>query len=152
DLRADQRSEAQRRPHARAGERPPRSRRARRVGLVAGCEPHSGARHAGAVRAEVPDLDRHRCCLPGGEVMIEIKVNGEAKRVDADPEMPLLWVLRDLLGLTGTKFGCGEALCGACTVHLDGMPVRACVTPVSRASGKMVTTIEGLSPTGDHPL
>ncbi len=84
--------------------------------------------------------------------MIELTVNGKNHQVDADPEMPLLWVIRDLLGLTGTKYGCGEALCGACTVHLDGMPVRACVTPVRRAAGKPVTTIEGLSPTGDHPL
>jgi len=84
--------------------------------------------------------------------MIQLSVNGKAHEVDADPEMPLLWVLRDLLGLTGTKYGCGEALCGACTVHLDGDPVRACVTPVRRAAGRAVTTIEGLSPTGEHPL
>jgi isoquinoline 1-oxidoreductase alpha subunit len=84
--------------------------------------------------------------------MIDLTVNGTPKQVDADPEMPLLWVLRDLLGLVGTKFGCGEALCGACTVHLDGAPIRACVTPVRRAQGKSVTTIEGLSPAGDHPL
>jgi isoquinoline 1-oxidoreductase alpha subunit len=80
---------------------------------------------------------------------MKLTVNGKEREVEADPEMPLLWVLRDLLGLTGTKFGCGEALCGACTVHLDGMPVRACVTPVRRAVGAQVTTIEGLS---DHPL
>jgi isoquinoline 1-oxidoreductase subunit alpha len=84
--------------------------------------------------------------------MIELVVNGKRERVAADPEMPLLWVIRDLLGLTGTKYGCGEALCGACTVHLDGQPVRACVTPVRRAEGRAVTTIEGLSPGGDHPL
>jgi len=84
--------------------------------------------------------------------MIELTVNGKPQQVDADPEMPLLWVIRDLLGLTGTKYGCGEALCGACTVHLDGNPVRACVTPVRRAAGKAVTTIEGLAPAGDHPL
>jgi len=84
--------------------------------------------------------------------MISLTVNGTAHDVDADPEMPLLWVLRDLLGLTGTKFGCGEALCGACTVHLDGTAVRSCVTPVGRARGRAVMTIEGLSPTGDHPL
>ncbi len=84
--------------------------------------------------------------------MIELTVNGTAHEVDAEPEMPLLWVIRDLLGLTGTKYGCGEALCGACTVHLDGNPVRSCVTPVRRAAGKTVTTIEGLSATGDHPL
>jgi isoquinoline 1-oxidoreductase alpha subunit len=81
--------------------------------------------------------------------MIPIEVNGQHHELDADPEMPLLWALRDLLGLTGTKFGCGEALCGACTVHLDGIAVRACVTPLSRAKGRSVTTIEGLS---NHPL
>jgi isoquinoline 1-oxidoreductase alpha subunit len=81
-----------------------------------------------------------------------IVVNGKEERVDVDPEMPLLWVLRDVLHLTGTKFGCGEALCGACTVHLDGEVVRSCVTPVRRANGKAVTTIEGLSPDGSHPL
>jgi isoquinoline 1-oxidoreductase subunit alpha len=81
-----------------------------------------------------------------------IVVNEKEERVDVDPEMPLLWVLRDVLHLTGTKFGCGEALCGACTVHLDGEVVRSCVTPVRRANGKAVTTIEGLSPDGSHPL
>ena len=84
--------------------------------------------------------------------MIQLTVNGVAREVDADDEMPLLWALRDLLGLTGTKYGCGEALCGACTVHLDGRAVRSCVTPLRRAAGHAVTTIEGLSPTGDHPL
>ncbi|TMQ18761.1 MAG: (2Fe-2S)-binding protein [Deltaproteobacteria bacterium] len=84
--------------------------------------------------------------------MINLTVNGVAREVDADDDMPLLWVLRDLLGLTGTKYGCGEALCGACTVHLDGRAVRACVTPMRRAAGRAVTTIEGLSPTGEHPL
>jgi isoquinoline 1-oxidoreductase alpha subunit len=84
--------------------------------------------------------------------MIQLTVNGVAREVDADGEMPLLWALRDLLGLTGTKYGCGEALCGACTVHLDGRAVRSCVTPLRRAAGHAVTTIEGLSPTGDHPL
>ena len=80
---------------------------------------------------------------------MKLKVNGQEHDVDASPEMPLLWVLRDLLGLTGTKYGCGEALCGACTVHLDGTAVRSCVTPVARAQGRAVTTIEGLA---DHPL
>jgi isoquinoline 1-oxidoreductase alpha subunit len=84
--------------------------------------------------------------------MIALRVNGQDHQVDADPDMPLLWVIRDLLGLTGTKYGCGEALCGACTVHLDGETVRACVTPVRRAAGRSVTTIEGLSASGDHPL
>lgn len=84
--------------------------------------------------------------------MIALRVNGTDRTVDADPEMPLLWALRDLLGLTGTKYGCGEALCGACVVHLDGEAVRACVTPIRRAAGKSVTTIEGLSSDGSHPL
>jgi isoquinoline 1-oxidoreductase alpha subunit len=83
---------------------------------------------------------------------MKLRVNGSEHDVDAEPDMPLLWVLRDLLGLTGTKYGCGEALCGACTVHLDGQPVRACVTPVRRAQGHDVTTIEGLSAHGEHPL
>jgi isoquinoline 1-oxidoreductase alpha subunit len=83
---------------------------------------------------------------------MKLRVNGVERELEADPEMPLLWALRDLLGLTGTKYGCGQALCGACTVHLDGQVVRACVTPVRRAEGREVTTIEGLSPAGDHPL
>jgi isoquinoline 1-oxidoreductase alpha subunit len=84
--------------------------------------------------------------------VIRLRVNGEAREVDVDPEMPLLWVLRDVLGLTGTKYGCGQALCGACTVHLDGQPIRACVTPARRAAGRALTTIEGLSRDGGHPL
>ena len=83
---------------------------------------------------------------------MKLVVNGQEREVDAPPEMPLLWVLRDLLGYTGTKFGCGMALCGACTVHLDGEAVRACVTPVSAVGGRTVTTIEGLSPDGSHPV
>lgn len=83
---------------------------------------------------------------------MKFKVNGVEKTVDVDPEMPLLWALRDVLGLTGTKYGCGEALCGSCTVHLDGQAVRACVTPMRRVEGHAVTTIEGLSPDGSHPL
>jgi isoquinoline 1-oxidoreductase alpha subunit len=84
--------------------------------------------------------------------MIRLVVNGKEAHVDVPPDTPLLWVVRDMLGLTGTKFGCGMAQCGACTVHLDGNPVRSCSTPVSAANGKKVTTIEGLSATGDHPL
>ena len=76
--------------------------------------------------------------------MISLSVNGKAVTVDADPEMPLLWALREALVLTGTKFGCGMALCGACTVHLDGAPVRSCQTPLSAAAGRHVTTIEGV--------
>ena len=84
--------------------------------------------------------------------MVELMVNGKRHSVDVTPEMPLLWVLRDVIGLTGTKYGCGMALCGACTVHLDGEAVRACVLPVSAAVGKKVLTIEGLSPNGTHPV
>ncbi len=83
---------------------------------------------------------------------ITLTVNGKNRSVDVGPDTPLLWVLRDTLGLTGTKFGCGRALCGACTVHLDGDAIRSCITPVSDASGKQVTTIEGLSPDSSHPL
>jgi len=77
--------------------------------------------------------------------MASLEVNGKAMNVNADPATPLLWVLRDLLGMTGTKFGCGAQLCGACTVHLDGKPVRSCGTPLSAATGKKVTTIEGIA-------
>ncbi len=84
--------------------------------------------------------------------MLNLKVNGEARSFDGDPDMPLLWYLRDELGLTGVKFGCGAALCGACTVHLDGDAARACVTPVSAAKDASITTIEGLSPDGNHPV
>ena len=81
-----------------------------------------------------------------------LTVNGEPRTFEADPNMPLLWALRDLLGLTGTKFGCGVGLCGACTVHVDGQAMRSCMVLVSAASGKHIMTIEGLSPTGDHPV
>lgn len=81
-----------------------------------------------------------------------LTVNGEAMSLDVDPDMPLLWVLRDVLGLTGTKFGCGVAACGACTVHLDGRAVRTCKLAVSLAAGKAVTTIEGLGADGLHPV
>jgi len=84
--------------------------------------------------------------------MITFGVNGQAHTVDVDPDTPLLWVLRDTLGLTGTKFGCGMALCGACTVHVDGQATRICVMPVSAAQGKQITTIEGLSAIGLHPV
>ena len=83
---------------------------------------------------------------------ITINVNGKQQAVEVSPEMPLLWVLRDTLGLTGTKFGCGMAMCGACTIHLNGEAVRSCVTPISSAVGKKITTIEGLSPNVSHPL
>ena len=83
---------------------------------------------------------------------IEFSVNGKAQQVDVDPAMPLLWVLRDTLGMTGTKFGCGMALCGACTVHINGEPARSCSTPVSTVAGKKITTIEGLSSDRSHPV
>jgi len=79
--------------------------------------------------------------------MIRLSVNGKSVSVDAEPDMPLLWALREQLQLTGTKFGCGMALCGACTVHLDGKPVRSCSTPMSAAAGRKVTTIEGIAGT-----
>ena len=84
--------------------------------------------------------------------MITLNLNGRNTTLDVEGEMPLLWVLRDVLGLTGTKYGCGMALCGACTVHLEGAPVRSCVTPLHAASGKRITTIEGLSPDNSHPV
>jgi len=83
---------------------------------------------------------------------IELTLNGKVVALDADPDMPLLWAIRDLAGMTGTKFGCGMALCGACTVHLDGKPVRSCAMKLSAAAGKSVTTIEGLSEDGSHPV
>ncbi len=84
--------------------------------------------------------------------MVSLTVNGVSHEFDGDPNMPILWYLRDELGLAGTKFGCGMALCGACTVHIDGRAIRACVTPVSAADSKEVTTIEGLDPDGNHPV
>ena len=83
---------------------------------------------------------------------MKLTVNGVEHDVDATPDMPLLWVLRDLVGLTGTKYGCGMAQCGACTVHIDGQPTRSCVLPVSAVAGRPVTTIEGLSADGSHPV
>ena len=83
---------------------------------------------------------------------VDLTINGQPVSLDVDPEMPLLWALRDVAGLTGTKFGCGKALCGACSVHVDGQVVRSCVLPVSAAADKNVTTIEGLAENGDHPV
>lgn len=83
---------------------------------------------------------------------MKLLVNGTHFDIDVDPDTPLLWVIREKLSLTGTKYGCGIAACGACTVHLDGKPVRSCVIPVSAATGGSITTIEGLSRTGDHPV
>jgi len=84
--------------------------------------------------------------------MIEMTINKKLYKLDVDPEMPLLWVIRDIVGLTGTKFGCGVAQCGACTIHLNGESVRSCVTRAQRANGQEIMTIEGLSENNDHPL
>ena len=101
-------------------------------------------RQSHGVRAGTPAVAR--------DTPMKLNVNGAEREVDAPADMPLLWVLRDLLGLTGTKFGCGIAQCGACTVHVDGAPLRSCVTPVSAVAGKKITTIEGLSADGSHPV
>jgi isoquinoline 1-oxidoreductase alpha subunit len=84
--------------------------------------------------------------------MVSLNVNGADHKVEADPKMPLLWALRDVVGLTGTKFGCGIAQCGACTVHVDGVARRSCISPIGTLEGRKITTIEGLSPDGQHPL
>lgn len=83
---------------------------------------------------------------------IELNINNKTFTVNVDPQTPLLWVIRDHVGLTGTKFGCGISQCGACTVHLDGNAIRSCVTPVSTVAGRKITTIEGISPDGNHPV
>ena len=83
---------------------------------------------------------------------IGLEVNGAGRKIEADPETPLLWILRDVLNLPGTKFGCGRGICGACTVHLNGNAIRSCVTPVSSVAGQKILTIEGLSRDGSHPL
>jgi isoquinoline 1-oxidoreductase subunit alpha len=83
---------------------------------------------------------------------ISFTLNGKSQSVEVDPQMPLLWVLRDTLSMTGTKFGCGMALCGACTVHINGEAARSCITPISAVAGKKITTIEGLSADGNHPV
>ena len=99
-----------------------------------------------------PAPARLRAPRQRGQPMVRLTVNGIERSYDGDEEMPLLWYLRDELALTGTKFGCGVAACGACTVHLDGTAVRSCQTPLSAAAGAKITTIEGLSPDGNHPL
>jgi isoquinoline 1-oxidoreductase subunit alpha len=90
--------------------------------------------------------------LREASMAISFTLNGKSQSVDVDPQMPLLWVLRDTLNMTGTKFGCGMALCGACTVHINGEATRSCTTPISAVAGKKVTTIEGLSEEGNHPV
>ena len=83
---------------------------------------------------------------------VQFTLNGTPQKIEAEPTMPLLWVLRDMLGMTGTKFGCGMALCGACTVHINGEAIRSCVTPILSVAGKKITTIEGLSADSSHPV
>jgi isoquinoline 1-oxidoreductase alpha subunit len=83
---------------------------------------------------------------------INTNINGKQQNFEAEEDMPILWALRDVVGLTGTKFGCGKGLCGACTIHLDGEAIRSCITPVTEANGKKITTIEGLSENGSHPV
>ena len=84
--------------------------------------------------------------------MVTLRINEQAHEVDADPQTPLLWAIRDIIGLTGTKFGCGIGACGACTVHMDGQAIRSCITTIADASGHDIVTIEGLSPDGSHPV
>src|SRR5947207_12214256 len=96
--------------------------------------------------------DRTAAWKERGRAMIKIKVNGQDQSWDGDPTLPLLWYLRDEIGLTGAKFGCGQALCGSCTVLIDGQAVRSCITAMSDTEGRQVTTIEGLHPTGDHAV
>src|SRR5438876_6867050 len=103
-------------------------------------------------------LPREQCRIPGlrlvnlrkDRVMVKLKVNGMDRSFDGEPDMPLLWYLRDELQLTGTKFGCGQGLCGACTVHVNGQAQRSCQTPMQSAAGKEIVTIEGLNPQGQH--
>jgi isoquinoline 1-oxidoreductase subunit alpha len=109
--------------------------------------------HTGALQPGAPGLRFKANSQHGGSAMsISLIVNGMAHAVDAEPDTPLLWVLRDSLKLTGTKYGCGIAQCGACTVLIDGQATRSCMMPVSGAAGRAVTTIEGLSPDGSHPV
>jgi len=84
--------------------------------------------------------------------MMKLNINGDTHTLDADPEMPILWALRDILKLKGSKFGCGKGLCGACTIHLNGQAIRSCITPLAAAEGSDITTIEGLSADGSHPV
>jgi aerobic-type carbon monoxide dehydrogenase small subunit (CoxS/CutS family) len=99
-----------------------------------------------------PEQLRRVAACPEVERVIKLNVNGQLVEVDVEADTPLLWVLRDTIGLTGTKYGCGMALCGACTVHMDGEPIRACVVPVSAVGEQKITTIEGLSKDRSHPV
>jgi aerobic-type carbon monoxide dehydrogenase small subunit (CoxS/CutS family) len=111
--------------------------------------PGSDRSHVDCLFQNVPSRSSFRAEV--GSV-IQLTVNGKAQSVDVAPDTPLLWVLRDTLGLVGTKYGCGMAQCGACTVHLDGEATRSCITPVGQVGGKAIVTIEGLSADGSHPV
>ena len=122
------------------------------------CGQTTTSRGAGVAMLTLPKffarpLDKPNSHEPNKETAVaSLSVNGKVVTVDVDPQMPLLWVLRDELGMTGTKFGCGLAQCGACTVHVDGVATRSCVLPIAAVEGKKITTIKGLSPTASHPL
>jgi len=112
--------------------------------------PRNGVERPGNMFSLSPDWDRS--FERARKSMIKIKINGQEQSWDGDPTLPLLWYLRDEIGLTGAKFGCGQALCGSCTVLIDGQAVRSCITAMSDTAGREITTIEGLHPTGDHPV
>jgi isoquinoline 1-oxidoreductase alpha subunit len=114
--------------------------------------PSQGVRSAATKCADQARFNNNLTLVGEKQMAISFTINGKAARVEAEPDTPLLWVVREQLNLTGTKFGCGGGFCGACTVHLDGKAVRSCQTTVSKVAGKKVTTIEGLSPNGTHPL
>lgn len=118
-------------------------------------DPYFPPRFATQVGAYSPAANTNRfakATARRGDVMFKLTINGQSHDVDVAEDTPLLWVLRDTLGMTGTKYGCGMALCGACTVHVDGAAIRSCVTPASAVSGKAITTIEGLSADRSHPV
>jgi isoquinoline 1-oxidoreductase alpha subunit len=120
---------------------------------LADCKKSPDHRFAAVRPSEIASVLDDMCGIQvEEEAMANLRVNGQERAFDGDPTMPLLWFLRDELGLTGTKFGCGAALCGNCTVHVDGTAVRACITQMSSVANKAVTTIEGLHPKGEHPV
>jgi isoquinoline 1-oxidoreductase alpha subunit len=109
-------------------------------------------RAAGIAPTGIWKISNRQAYEERGTIMIKVKINGQEQSWDGDPDLPLLWFLRDEAGLTGTKFGCGQALCGACTVIVDKEAVRSCITSINDVAGREVTTIEGLHPNGDHPV